>query len=81
VIPFPPCTSCQHFTDGSFADGPPRCAAFPGGIPADILNGSNDHTSPVPGDHGILYLALPVKRYEYEHPTRETAAAVLATST
>jgi hypothetical protein len=77
MIQVPPCITCQHFTAGSFEDGRPRCAAFPDGIPQVILSGENDHTSPVRGDHGIQWQAREVKRYEYEHPTRETAAAVL----
>ena len=33
------------------------CDAFPRGIPAEILSGANDHTGPVEGDDGLLYLA------------------------
>ena len=77
--PFPPCLTCQHFTDGSIEDGRPRCAAFPEGVPEEIWKARNDHSEPFPGDHGIQYLALPVKRYEYEHPaapaTQEAVAA------
>ena len=76
MIPFPPCLTCQHFESGSITDGRPRCAAFPESIPDEIWSGANDHHQPFPGDHELQYLALPVKRYEYEHPTKETATAV-----
>ena len=50
---------CKHF-DGAKNDGDETterwvCAAFPDGIPAKIAYGSNRHTSPVEGDHGITY--------------------------
>jgi hypothetical protein len=31
------------------------CAAFPQGIPKEILNGEFIHTQPYPGDNGILF--------------------------
>ena len=31
------------------------CAAFPRGIPKEILYGDNDHTRKVRGDHGITF--------------------------
>jgi hypothetical protein len=31
------------------------CVAFPDGIPDEIAYGSNPHTTPYPGDHGIRY--------------------------
>lgn len=33
----------------------PCCKAFPRGIPDEIAYGDNLHTSPYPGDGGILY--------------------------
>ena len=58
-----PCARCVHY-QGTLANGPdspPRfvCAAFPAGIPREILDGSNDHTQPINGDHGILFEAKP----------------------
>lgn len=37
----------------------PVCRAFPKGIPDAIAWGDDPHTSPVEGDHGILYKNLP----------------------
>ncbi len=31
------------------------CTAFPDGIPEEITYGTNDHTKPFPGDHGIQF--------------------------
>ena len=31
------------------------CAAFPDGIPDEIAYGTNLHTTPYPGDHGIQF--------------------------
>lgn len=48
----PVCLKCRHFIDekGSF-----KCSAFPDGIPDEIKLGGNKHTSPIPGDNGILF--------------------------
>jgi hypothetical protein len=35
------------------------CDAFPSGIPEDIVTGRNDHTSPVDGDNGLMYIEMP----------------------
>jgi hypothetical protein len=50
----PPCLLCVHRTEAW------RCAAFPAGIPDDILAGVHDHLRPYPGDGGILYERRPV---------------------
>ncbi len=42
------CTICKHY------QGKKICSAFPEGIPADILYNTVRHTTPYPGDHGIL---------------------------
>lgn len=57
MIDLPPCVFCKHVhKDGNFGRGRrTTCAAFPGGIPVDILDGKNDHTAPVSGDHGIQF--------------------------
>jgi hypothetical protein len=47
------CTTCKWFRVSN-----QTCAAFPEGIPPEILNGAVDHTQPYPGDHGIRYAAM-----------------------
>lgn len=48
------CHSCRHANtvDGRFVGD---CAAFPEGIPAQIMRGEADHREPYPGDHGIRW--------------------------
>jgi hypothetical protein len=43
-----PCQCCRH-RDGF------RCAAFPDGIPGDVLKGLRLHFDPLPGDLGVQY--------------------------
>jgi hypothetical protein len=50
----PTCNLCRHRT----LDTSHTCAAFPDGIPRQIWNGQHDHTTPFPGDHGILFERL-----------------------
>ena len=55
----PVCVGCAHFNiEETSEDGIGlTCAAFPNGIPDEILFGDNDHQDPFPGDHGIQYEA------------------------
>jgi hypothetical protein len=46
---FPICMACSRYRSGG------TCAAFPSGIPEDILFGQFDHRQPHPGDNGILF--------------------------
>lgn len=68
----PDCYRCKHFR-GASPDDPPTCAAFPEEIPEEIFVGlrtSADsdartrvrHTSPYPGDHGIMFEAATAQR-------------------
>ena len=47
----PLCQACRHHPPGSATS----CAAYPDGIPDDILSGSLRHIIPRPGDHGIQF--------------------------
>lgn len=50
------CAECKHFhrppAEGEFVY---TCAAFPAGIPAQILAAQHDHRKPFPGDGGIRF--------------------------
>jgi hypothetical protein len=57
----PLCASCARFSPALgvdlFADElRPTCAAFPDGIPEDILVGGADHRTPVDGDRGLTWV-------------------------
>ena len=49
-IKVPICNNCKHLIEGTAA-----CKAFPGRIPEDILDGSFDHKTNIPGDDGIKF--------------------------
>ena len=43
------CPNCKHYL------GRLNCAAFPEGIPIEILTGEYDHTKSHEGDDGIIF--------------------------
>jgi hypothetical protein len=51
VVP-PICGGCKHLV-GDLMN--PKCAAFPSGIPWEILLSKQDHRKPIPGDLGIQF--------------------------
>lgn len=58
----PICVGCKHLI-GTLLD--PKCAAFPDGIPNEILLSKLDHRQPVAGDHGIQFAPDDEKASEY----------------
>ena len=44
--------------------GRPKCEAFPGGIPFEIITAQHDHVEPFRGDKGLRY--IPIKKPEAE---------------
>lgn len=49
------CSSCANYRSNM------SCAAFKS-IPEEIWLGENDHTNPYPGDNGIQFEPIPIKR-------------------
>jgi hypothetical protein len=53
-VPAPLCIFCRHLKDGQV-----RCAAYPHGIPDEILFALHDHREPYEGDRGIRFELKP----------------------
>jgi len=52
MLHLPPlCQACRHYHSGTTLS----CAAYPDGIPGDILSGNIRHVIPCSGDHGIQF--------------------------
>ena len=49
------CALCKHKVLGL------RCAAYPDGIPPEILTGEHDHREPYKGDNGIRFEPVKAK--------------------
>ena len=58
TVPVPICYSCGHLADVTL-DAPMACAAYPTGIPIEILESVVDHRLPYRGDHGIQFVQNP----------------------
>lgn len=54
----PICYACQHL---DHRPGRMRCAAYPKGVPRDIMFSRVDHRQPVKGDGGIVFEQAPHK--------------------
>lgn len=53
------CITCRHYRSSEHA-----CAAFPDGIPEEIITGTVDHSQPYPGDNGIRFERIKIKEAE-----------------
>ena len=51
---FPQCLVCTHFEQGY------TCAAFPEGIPQDVLLNKQDHRKAIDGDNDVRWAPLEV---------------------
>ncbi len=56
TYPAPICFDCKHFSNEFGL----KCQAFPKGIPDEILQGENDHTTPLP-DQGNDIVFEPIE--------------------
>lgn len=56
----PVCSLCKNFDVSNAAAR--QCAAFPDGIPLPIWKAENRHTEPYPGDNGIRFEPIEIKR-------------------
>ena len=53
MIGFCKCYYCKNYITADAI--PPKCKAFPVGIPWELVREEVDHTKPYPGDNGIQY--------------------------
>lgn len=52
TVPLPICYSCVHLSVDGYEM---TCAAYPAGIPTEILESEVDHRQPYTGDNGIHF--------------------------
>ncbi len=55
----PVCFKCRHYQGYQEQSRWYRCAAYPDGIPKDIILARNSHLEPYPGDNGIQFEPKP----------------------
>jgi hypothetical protein len=58
TVPLPICYSCVHLTAVEYEM---TCAAYPDGIPTEILESVVDHRLPYAGDGGIQFTQNPAR--------------------
>lgn len=66
------CHNCIHFDATSLEM---VCAAFPAGIPSEIVIGNEDHVTAYPGDHGIQFELKPELKAYYSSFERSKSTA------
>lgn len=52
------CMKCKHLHKPVDGDWGYKCAAFPAGIPEEIITGEVEHRQPYDGDNGIVFEAV-----------------------
>jgi|WetSurMetagenome_2_1015567.scaffolds.fasta_scaffold457808_2 hypothetical protein len=63
IVPVPLCMSCKFFNmNPTEEDYGLKCKAFPDGIPDAIINSRIIHTTAYPGDNGIVFEPVTIKK-------------------
>lgn len=55
------CITCKHYEGANSRTSKITCAAFPGGIPYEIISGQHDHKEAFKGDNGIRFEKVRIK--------------------
>jgi hypothetical protein len=79
----PMCGGCKHLTrtPGEPPLLDPKCAAFPAGIPNEILLSKADHRKPFAGDNGITFEPVDKKAGEYAAMLFRTPGGAIVSTT